>query len=363
MDRVRRKIDRLQSAWQYLDSPSTAASYVGWTGHSNLGDEILLEAARECLDPIEVVVHLQTNQPLLRWIQARKRHDIAILGGGTLIGDHPPYQRFVDELAKARVGMVFGAGVSEYVVDGPTPEWLERWGEVLRPLAYVGVRGPDSAATLARVGVQAEVLGDPVCWFSQELSFWTPREKVLGLNVGRANRAMFGDEDVVLRRFSEYASAMRRDGWEIEFFCVWPEDLPATRQVAADAGIASPRIHCIFANAHAYQAIVRRMKLFVGIKLHAVALAMSANVPSLMVEYRPKCLEFMNTMGMGGFDVRSDDMRLERMLQLTHMLDTGGPLVSECIRAAMAPIQRRLHMLKDRLLGEIEVLSLAEPAS
>jgi polysaccharide pyruvyl transferase WcaK-like protein len=356
-----KKLDRWQSVWQYLESPASAASYVGWTGHLNLGDEILLEAARECLEPLEVVANVTTNRPILRWIEQRKRHDIAILGGGTQIGNHPPFERFKAELAKAKMGLVFGAGVSEYVTQGPAPAWLERWGEVLRDLAYVGVRGPDSAATLARVGVDAEILGDPVCWFSQELDYWKPREKVFGLNVGQAHGLMFGDEATVHANFASYLKTMKQRGWDVEFFCVWPEDLPTTRQVAAEAGIEAPTIHCIYEEARPYLERVRSMKFFVGIKLHAVALAMAANVPSLMIEYRPKCLEFMNTMGMGGFDIRSDQMDLDRMMELTGMLDSGGPLVAESIRSAMLPIQRRLMGLRERIVDASQALSQAAP--
>lgn len=343
---VKRRISRLADWLRYVASPASAASYVGWTGHLNLGDEILLEAARECFAPTRIVSDPLISSALFKQLADSSRHRIAILGGGTLIGNHPPFMRFKSVLEKADHGVVFGTGVSEYVTSGPIPAWLERWGELLRPLSYVGVRGPDSAATLARVGVRAQVLGDPVCWFSQPEGFWSPRHSVLGLNVGQAQGAMHGSEAAVHRAFSDYARAVRQKGWAVEFFCVWPDDLEVTRKVAADAGFNEPIIHCHYQGARAYLDRIKSLKLFVGIKLHAVALAMCANVPSLMVEYRPKCLEFMNTMGMGRFVRRSDQMDLDDLMAITATLDADGAVISKAIRAAMSPIQARLLSLR-----------------
>ncbi len=343
-------VDRWSRAWQYIASPRAAASYVGPIGYRNLGDEALLQAARECFDPLPVVTKVGSHRSLVRQAQDRKRHDIVILGAGSLIGNHPPFERFREELAKARRGLVFGSGVSRPVLSGKVPEWLLRWGEVLRPLTYVGVRGARSAATLARVGVDAEVIGDPICWFSQDASFWQPRKKVMGMNIGRPNGRMYGSEALLERRFVEYASAMTAQGWHIEFFCIWPGDLAMTQRVAQAARIEEPIIHCIYEDAHEYLERVRCMKVFVGFKRPAVALAMAANVPSMMIEYRPACRDFAEVMGLQDYAVRSDDMRLTHMLRLTDRLDAAGPEVSHEIRSAMAPYQRRLQRLKERAL-------------
>ena len=95
------------------------------------------------------------------------------------------------------------------------------------------------------------------------------------------------------------------------------------------------------------------MRLFVGIKLHAVALAMCANVPALMVEYRPKCLEFMNTMGMGRFVVRSDAITVAGLETLTETLNSEGQEISASIRAAMVPVRQRLRVLGETFAKDL----------
>ena len=349
IESINRKMQRVRHWRAYLMSGRNAVSYTGWLGHQNLGDEILHEAAEECFASVNLVSYPLSNRNFLNRLAATKRHSLAVLGGGTLIGGHPPFERYKSELAKAKGGLVFGAGVSPLAPDAPIPPWLENWGSVLRTLAYAGVRGPDSAATLARVGVNAEVLGDPVCWFSQAEAYWQPKDKLMGLNVGQANGSMYGDENTVQKVFADFARAAIQRGWKIEFFCVWPEDLEVTRKVAAEAGINNPTIHCIYQNARVYQDRVRSMKVYVGIKLHAVALAMSANVPSLMIEYRPKCMEFMNTMGMGAYVRRCDQISVQNLLESLKALDAGGEEIAQKIRAAMVPIQQRLRSLGEQV--------------
>jgi len=257
---------------------------------------------------------------------------------------------------RALQGRVFGAGVTP-AVTGPVPDWLESWGKVLRPLRYVGVRGPESAATLQRVGVDAQVLGDPVCWFSQATSFWKPQQGVIGLNVGHSHGHMYGQEDVIQTQLSTLAKELVGAGNRLEFFCVWPEDLATTKKVAAAAGIADPVIHEIYEGAAKFQQIVRRMQVFVGIKLHAVALAMCSNVPSLMIEYRPKCREFASTMGVENYCIRSDSLDVPRLLDLVVELQSSGDTVSASMHQHAQTIRNRLVQLSSTLVKEFKFAS------
>lgn len=56
------------------------------------------------------------------------------------------------------------------------------------------------------------------------------------------------------------------------------------------AGVADSPMHMEYSNPLSYINLVSEMQAFVGLKLHAVVLAMCAHVPSILLEYRPKCL-------------------------------------------------------------------------
>jgi len=335
----------------YLGANRRAIHYTGWVGYQNLGDEILLEAARECFAPAEVAYLRDFGNPLIQRLIDTKRHQVAMLGGGTQIGMPSPIERFKGALARSAAGIVFGAGVTP-ALTGPIPDWLAAWGQVLKPLRYVGVRGPESAATLQRVGVDAQVLGDPVCWFSQPPSFWKPQRGLIGLNVGHSHGHMYGQESTIQTQLASLARELVAQGNQLEFFCVWPEDLATTKKVAADAGIVDPVIHEIYEGAARFQLAVSRMQVFVGIKLHAVALAMCSNVPSLMVEYRPKCREFATTMGVEKYCVRSDSLSVPQMLALVEELRTSGSAVVDIMHQHAQVIRGRLVALSNTIVRE-----------
>lgn len=346
-----KKIAEIRDILAYLAKGAHTIHYTGWLGYQNLGDEILLEAARESFAPAEVVWIRSFNQPLVERAVSGKRHELAMLGGGTQIGETSPIERFKSAISRSKAGLVFGAGVTRSL-DGPVPAWLEQWGEVLRPLAYVGTRGPESAATLNRVGVNAQVLGDPVCWFSKPMEYWRPEANLVGMNIGHSHGHMYGQESAIQQQFAQLARELVRQSSQVEFFCVWPKDLETTRHVAQAAGIEKPVIHEIYEGAERFQETVRRMSAFIGIKLHAVALAMCANVPSLMVEYQPKCREFATTLGVDEFCVRSDSIDVEQALALVATLRTDGKRVASQMHEHAQAIRRRICDLSSTLLRQ-----------
>ena len=338
------KLNAVSDLLTYLGEGRHTIHYTGWIGYRNLGDEILLEAARESFAPAKVIWVKDYHNNFVRKMVGGHRHELAMLGGGTQIGERSPIDRFEAAVARSKGGIVLGAGVTP-ALDGPVPDWLKRWGDVLRPLEYVGTRGPESAETLRRAGVNAQVLGDPVCWFSQTPEFWKPEPQLIGMNIGTSHGHMYGDERKVQDTFAVVAKKLIAAGHRVEFFCVWPDDLETTQRVAADAGIANPVIHRIYEGARTFQEAVRKVQVFVGIKLHACALAMCASVPTLMVEYRAKCREYAGTMGTEEFCLRSDTLDAEQMLALVDQLKARGPSVAAGMHQHARVIKQRIELL------------------
>jgi len=344
------KLRAISDILDYLAEGRRTIHYTGWIGYLNLGDEILLEAARESFAPAKVVWVKDYGNALVNKLIQRHPHELAMLGGGTQIGERSPIARFEAAVARSKGGFVFGAGVTP-ALDGPVPDWLKRWGDVLRPLEYVGTRGPESAETLRRAGVNAQVLGDPVCWFSQPPGYWQPEPQLIGMNIGTSHGHMYGDERKVQETFAWVAKALVQAGNRVEFFCVWPDDLETTRRVAAEAGIQNPVIHQIYEGARVFQEAVKRVQVFVGIKLHACALAMCAGVPTLMVEYRAKCREYAGTMGTEEFCLRSDTLDGARVLEVVEQLKQRGPLVSAGMHERAQAIKERITALARTVLA------------
>jgi hypothetical protein len=190
-----------------------------------------------------------------------------------------------------------------------------------------------------------------VCWFSQPPEYWQPEPQLIGMNIGTSHGHMYGDERKVQDTFAQVAKALLQAGHRVEFFCVWPDDLETTRRVAAEAGLTNPVIHKIYEGARVFQEAARRVQVFVGIKLHACALAMCAGVPTLMVEYRAKCREFAGTMGTEEFCLRSDTLDAGRMLEVVEQLKQRGPAVAVGMHERAQAIRQRIEALARTILA------------
>jgi polysaccharide pyruvyl transferase WcaK-like protein len=161
---------------------------------------------------------------------------------------------------------------------------------LLEQFAFVGVRGPLSAELLSEVGFSnVEVVGDPVLVYAsdtmEDCAAYEPN--LIGLNIGW-DRSMkqFGTEAEIYERITTLAKRARSAGWKVRWFVVCPADLEMTVEAAAKSGTSEEIIQC-YTNASEY--IAGKIAAFCRMRLHSVVLATCAYVPSLMIEYRPKC--------------------------------------------------------------------------
>lgn len=318
----------LYDAARYSAAGPRSVRYVGWVGHRNLGDEALYQAIGSYFRPARLVHHERAGFAPLDTLAARRQRAGMLVGGGTLIGSS--YLKEIASLSERhpRWCVVFGSGVvsqsfGEQFPGRHTP--TADWAELLGSFRYVGVRGPDSQSALEAVGVNAEMLGDPVAAFTREESFWDPKERHIGVNIGLAGGRMWGREADVMESFASLLQLAGRAGFTVECFVVWPADLKPTLAVLDAAGLGDVPVHRTYNSAERYQDLVSRMQAFIGIKLHATALALAAGVPSVMLEYRPKCLDFMRSIGSEAMSLRTDRFDAGSALTLLEeSLETGA---------------------------------------
>jgi polysaccharide pyruvyl transferase WcaK-like protein len=158
---------------------------------------------------------------------------------------------------------------------------------------------------------------------------WSPHERTLGVNIGTALGQLDGDEDSLVNAVADFALARLRAGWRIEWFVVWPRDLPMVLEVCRRAGLSGQVIHEIYDDADRYLNTVCRMRAFVGMKLHSVALALCAGVPSMSLAYEPKCLDFMEPLGLGELAITTDKALSGNAIEeLARGLEENGAAIS-----------------------------------
>jgi polysaccharide pyruvyl transferase WcaK-like protein len=256
-----------------------------------------------------------------------------MLGGGTLIGQKPVWLDIARDFLGIHPNLVvFGTGVEEpsFWKDEPA---LDVWKPLLERCRFLGVRGPRSAELLADAGLTGiEVVGDPVLHFAAREINHSPIPDSIGLNIGTSDGNVWGDETSIRDEVALLATTARKAGWRVEWYVVWPKDLELTRQAAAASG-TSQHLHLIYEDHVRFMREVRRLTAFVGMKLHATVLATCALTPSIMLEYRPKCRDYMQSIGQGDFTFKTDAFRAGKVWEIVrgwnqHRRDAASSLAA-----------------------------------
>lgn len=125
----------------------------------------------------------------------------------------------------------------------------------------------------------------------------------MGINLGISYPHENENELKMLNQMKVFLKSKIQDGWEIDIFVVCPRDLPTAREIAKELGSDTVTLHIFFEQVNFYLESVRSMSLFIGMKLHSVILAMCAGVPSIMLGYSPKCLDFMKSVDMEEYNI------------------------------------------------------------
>ncbi len=291
----------------------TKVLYYGWLGNRNLGDETLFHVNRLLFKGIA----LHPRGSLLERLVPMKA---CILGGGTYINENVSAPSFLN-LQRRMPLLIFGAGVQNPSFWSTIPGYVdgrEDWNRILERSPFVTVRGPHSLKTLEEQGFKrAEIAGDPVLSLARDRP--TGRHGLrVGVNFGDTQGLLWGRRDDKVRLFfHELIGRLRADGLELSLFSVCPSDTEAMRD-AQEAYSLEMHVH------YRYSAAVLNyfdnVDIFVGMKLHSTILAHCAYTPSLMIEYRPKCADYMASMGLEGFNIRCDQATVEDALSLIEKL-------------------------------------------
>ena len=334
-------------------------AYVGgFFGHDNLGDEALYDAVVSLFSRCSVLKY-----PRKPWIthiaRVLPRVHHAILGGGTLINRIESWRLLAERCFEIfPSAFVFGTGVAHPEFWSSQPGWkdtLKEWKAILDKCSYIGVRGPLSAQLLADAGLgDVEVIGDPALAFAMERSpendSFVPDS--LGLNIGQADGRMWGSEDRILDECVKLAILARKSGWRVKWFVVYPPDIEITQKAAELSGTGG-EIHKVYCDVNKYLELVRPLSTFVGMKLHATALATCAYVPSVMLEYRPKCRDYMQSIGQDTATFRTDRVRAEEVWDIVSAWNSQRRSASMGLYNAIQPLSQAQRSRANRLMETI----------
>lgn len=298
--------------------------YVGWVGHDNFGDEVLLRAIRD----------------LLPWASLETSGDpqrCVLLGGGTLI--NRGYLKQLERMDSPRIERaVFGTGVANPEYWGAPREDPQAWVDYLSTCALVGIRGPISEQLLRGWGYRGPltVIGDPA------LAVRCPdvqrQDGRIVVSLAQTRGELWGDDDQQV--FDAIAPAVRRwlaDGRDVQLMSASPRDDLASFELARAAGAPDLPHVAGYRDLDEAVELLASADVVVGERLHAVVLAAACATPFVALEYRPKLRDFAQSVGAADQVIRTDQ------------LDTEG------LVRAVADTERRADELRQQVAERVEL--------
>lgn len=318
------KVFRSTPMVRYLNPFSVKVGYWGWLGRGNLGDEALLQIICRLLKPVQLLEYhsFYRRGKFLERFQ-EKRLAGMMMGAGTLINSKGIYDVMWRYVRQGLPCFSFGAGVLDpefYCNYEGYDDFLDEWVELLGRFKVVTVRGYHSADILKRRGCESvRVIGDPVLSFAPDFLPEKKIKRVIGVNFGntKGNSCLWGNSDRKVVGFvKELSCHLLSLGFEVRFFSVWINDDKIVADVAREIG-GNIQTYCFSSDMTKYMDAVNGVDVFVGEKLHSVIGALCSYVPSIMLAYQPKCIDFMNSVSLDKYVVKTNELdvgRLEEMV-------------------------------------------------
>ena len=358
---ILRIISSIEKCTQYfvkgIFEKKPIVSYVGgWLGHKNLGDEILFKALKHLFNRFDFL-HFDGSKTISTLLQSFPYIKGGILAGGTLINRNESWLKIAKKFCEINDKFyIFGSGVANPFFWSNNNFWenlFDQWKPILEKSSFVGVRGPLSAELLDDIGIKnVEVVGDPVIAFAENEIFMSYQQNSIGLNIGQSNGNVWGNEEKILYEFIKLANFAKKAKWEVKWFVVCPDDLKITLKAAKSSNTLS-NIYTIYNNHCEYIELVKSVSVFVGMKLHATILATCSFVPSIMLEYRPKCLDYMKSINQEESNIRTDKFEAANVWDMVQFWNQKRNVKSEELFKAINVLKEKQQKKANDLMSRI----------
>ncbi|MGM0383253.1 MAG: polysaccharide pyruvyl transferase family protein [Thermodesulfobacteriota bacterium] len=311
------RVARCAPMVKYLNPFSVKVGYWGWLGRGNLGDEALFHIICKLLEPVQLLEYqsFYRKGKFLERFQGKKLSGM-MMGAGTLINSKGIYTVMNEYAKRGLPCFAFGAGVLDpdfYCNYEGYDDSLDDWVELLSRFKVVTVRGYHSANILKKHGCESvRVVGDPVLSFAPDILPEKTIRRIIGINFGNTknNSCLWGNSDSDVFDFvKDLARHLLSLGFAVRFFSIWVNDDHLVRKVAREIG-GEITTYCFSQNMAQYMEAVNNVDILIGEKLHSVIGALSSYVPSIMLAYQPKCIDFMNSVSLDKYVVKTDELEV-----------------------------------------------------
>jgi hypothetical protein len=329
-------------------------AYAGWLGHGNLGDEAIFEAVSRELAPLHLrhFAGVKKERVLAGLFGLRKLYRFGILGGGTLIlgGYAGHLEPLLDSGLQCHA---YGTGVldpDEVRLSGGSCD-ISRWVRVLKQMGTIHVRGPRSKRTLTQLGIKdVEVSGDPALLHALKTLPPCPGQSVLGVSFFLPRHHYGRSTEFLFEAIRDACSWALKQGWMLRLFPVSSEDLADSIRLSTELKLPPGIVHPFYANAAGFIQEAAACRLFLGVRLHSVILAHCAYVPAVMIGYEAKCFDYMSSIGMEEWTLRSDQCESRSLILLLQAAEARQNEMRAALFARVASLNCNLRAVAKNIL-------------
>lgn len=289
--------------------------YIGAQDYGNAGDYAMYEAitgARPDCRFFSMSYAAKEKRLQYLGLSGPGFFNMALLGGGTLINPH--WLHWVEEAHRQQIPLAAaGTGVGSAGFRMAKEVDLSDWTPLLRNFVAIGVRGERSKKKLESLGLNdVQVVGDPALALTPDEYIPPANQNNFLLNLTYHHRSDFPSIDNVIHAIE----VLTGKGWNPILFATDDRDFIPMQECLQDLEIDDTihRIRC-FAD---FQKLVQTASFCISVRLHGAVLSCCLGLPTLMLGYREKCLEFMESMNLGNwhFDIeKSESDQLNRMCE------------------------------------------------
>ncbi|MGD1855063.1 MAG: polysaccharide pyruvyl transferase family protein [Leptolyngbyaceae cyanobacterium] len=337
--------------------------YVGLVGRGNLGDEILADVICAYFKQRLRLYSPMQMGPLVPYAEKLLGYKAYFLGGGTLIKQVSEHLKRIRKLQSKYPNakfIVFGTGVGDIAM------WekfgiktdIEPWREILNKSDFLGVRGPISKQYLDSWNLDkpVKVIGDGAILLAR--NYITPKtlNRSIGLNLGslltRDGKFHGGDEQAVHDFYIKLLRYLKSENFKVTFFPMQAFEVEKMTSIAKEAELSEFQISPAFKQPIADTiANLEAQDIFIGERLHSSIFATCAYTPTIMLEYRTKCLDFMASIHCEDWNIRTDQLELDTVVDRINYFHNNMEKHQRLLFSEMQDKVKTLHTARTEIIN------------
>lgn len=309
--------------------------YVGWLGHKNVGDEAFFLVNKRLFDSYKLV-------PLNDEVS---HSGITLFGGGTLL---PMWT--MSTTRNNRYNYAFGVGMRNPIFwgkfDSVVIEQIKRFR-----FRFVGVRGNLSQKLLKKCGIASEVIGDPALMLKPQS--YTKKDEKIAINVSSPPQGLWGNTQDLMNKTIKLCKTLKKHHYDLTLIPFYLGDVPFIEKIAQKTDVA------VFDNWMDVQNtldFLSSCNLVIGQKMHANVFSAATYTPFISLEYRPKCLDFAESMGYEKYNLRTNRVNVKRVMILLDDLLHHWDSMRELLIDNVEMYRKRMKSFASRIINDIELL-------